>query len=63
MENRKNFNKDNKANESKRLKVPSEGEVRKVDEEKKYWNKLYLIVFLFLLLQVVFYYFITEHFQ
>jgi hypothetical protein len=31
--------------------------------EKKFWNRLYIIVFLFLLLQVVFYYFITKHFQ
>jgi hypothetical protein len=31
--------------------------------EKKYWNKLYLIVFLFLLAQVIFYYFITEYFN
>jgi hypothetical protein len=31
--------------------------------EKKFWNRLYMIVFVFLLLQVVFYYFITKHFQ
>jgi hypothetical protein len=31
--------------------------------EKKFWNRLYIIVFVFLLLQVVFYYFITKHFQ
>lgn len=31
--------------------------------EKKYWNKLYLIVFLFLVLQVILYYFITKNFQ
>ena len=27
------------------------------------WNLLYLIVFLFLVLQIIFYYFITKHFQ
>jgi len=27
------------------------------------WNFLYLIVFLFLVLQIIFYYFITKHFQ
>jgi len=31
--------------------------------EKKYWNKLYAIVFLFLVLQIIFYYFITKYFQ
>ena len=31
--------------------------------EKKYWNKLYVIVFLFLVLQIIFYYFVTEYFQ
>jgi hypothetical protein len=31
--------------------------------EKRFWNRLYIIVLLFLLLQVVFYYFITKHFQ
>jgi hypothetical protein len=27
------------------------------------WNLLYLIVFLVLVLQIIFYYFITKHFQ
>ena len=27
------------------------------------WNFLYLLVFLFLVLQIIFYYFITKHFQ
>lgn len=27
------------------------------------WNLLYLVVFLFLALQIIFYYFITKHFQ
>ena len=27
------------------------------------WNLLYLLVFLFLVLQIIFYYFITKHFQ
>jgi hypothetical protein len=31
--------------------------------EKKFWNKLYLIVLIFLVLQVIFYFFITKHFQ
>jgi hypothetical protein len=31
--------------------------------EKKYWNRMYLVVFLFLVLQVIGYYFITRHFQ
>jgi hypothetical protein len=31
--------------------------------EKKYWNRLYTIVLVFLLLQIIFYYFITKHFQ
>ncbi len=31
--------------------------------EKKYWSKLYIIVFLFLVLQIVFYYFITKYFN
>lgn len=31
--------------------------------ENKYWNKWYLAVFIFLVLQVIFYYFITKHFQ
>jgi hypothetical protein len=31
--------------------------------ERKYWNRMYAIVFLFLVLQVVFYYFITKHFK
>jgi DMSO/TMAO reductase YedYZ heme-binding membrane subunit len=31
--------------------------------EKKYWNKLYVIVFLFLVLQIIFYYFVTKYFQ
>jgi hypothetical protein len=31
--------------------------------ESKYWNKWYWIVFIFLVLQVIFYYFITRHFQ
>lgn len=31
--------------------------------EKKYWNRLYTIVLVFLVLQIIFYYFITKHFQ
>lgn len=31
--------------------------------EKKIWKILYLIVFLFLLLQIIFYYFVTQFFQ
>jgi len=31
--------------------------------DSKYWNRLYLIVFLFLALQIVFYYFITKYFN
>ncbi len=31
--------------------------------EKKYWNRLYLGVLIFLTLQIVFYYFITLYFQ
>lgn len=31
--------------------------------EKKYWNRLYLLVLLFLVLQIVAYYFITKEFQ
>jgi hypothetical protein len=31
--------------------------------EKKYWNRLYIIVLVFLALQIIFYYFITNHFQ
>ena len=27
------------------------------------WNLFYLVVFLFLLMQIIFYYFITKHFQ
>lgn len=27
------------------------------------WNLFYLVVFLFLVLQIIFYYFITKHFQ
>jgi hypothetical protein len=31
--------------------------------EKKYWNRLYTIVLVFFVLQIIFYYFITKHFQ
>gem|GEM_PF-2915226 len=36
-----------------------EGDMR----DSKYWNRMYLIVFLFLALQIVFYYFITKYFN
>jgi len=35
----------------------------KSKEKKTNWKLLYLIVFLFLVLQIIFYYFITKHFQ
>ncbi len=31
--------------------------------EKKYWNRLYFIVLVLLIAQIIFYYFITKHFQ
>lgn len=31
--------------------------------ERKYWNKLYVFVLLFLFFQIVLYYFITQYFQ
>ena len=31
--------------------------------EKRYWNKLYVFVLLFLFFQIVLYYFITQYFQ
>ncbi len=34
-----------------------------MENEKSYWNKWYLGVFLFLLLQVIFFYFITIEFK
>jgi len=34
-----------------------------IDEKTSYWNRLYAIVFLFLVLQVIFYYFITKYFN
>jgi len=34
-----------------------------MDKEKSYWNKWYLGVFLFLLLQAVIFYFITMEFK
>jgi hypothetical protein len=39
----------------------TEGEA--MQNEKTYWRKWYLIVFAFLLLQIVLYYFITQHFK
>jgi len=34
-----------------------------MEEKDTNWNFLYLVVFLFLVLQIIFYYFITKHFQ
>ncbi len=34
-----------------------------MQNEKRYWNKWYLAVFAFLILQIVLYYFITIHFR
>jgi hypothetical protein len=32
-------------------------------QEKKYWNTLYLFVLVFLLLQILFYYFLSVYFN
>lgn len=34
-----------------------------MQKENKVWIRLYAIVFLFLVLQIIFYYFITQYFQ
>jgi hypothetical protein len=31
--------------------------------EKKYWNKWYIVVLAFLMLQIILYYFITKYFH
>lgn len=36
--------------------------MKRMDTEKKYWNKWYFIVLAFLLAQIVIYYWITQHF-
>ena len=34
-----------------------------MQNEKTYWNKWYIALLVFLVLQVIFYYFITKHFH
>lgn len=34
-----------------------------IDGNRKFWSRLYIIVVAFLILQIVLYYFITEHFN
>ncbi len=36
---------------------------KNIDDDKKYWRRLYIIVGAFLVLQIGLYYFITEHFN
>ena len=43
--------------------VPSPGGDLGKAAGSKYWNRLYIIVFLFLVLQVIFYDFITKFFR
>lgn len=35
----------------------------KMEKEKSYWRNWYVIVFVFLMLQIILYYFITQHFK
>lgn len=36
---------------------------KNIDTDKKYWRRLYIMVVVFLVLQIVLFYFITEHFN
>jgi hypothetical protein len=38
-------------------------EGKAMQKEKSYWRNWYIIVFVFLVLQIVLYYFITQHFK
>lgn len=36
---------------------------KSMDKERRYWRRLYIVVVLFLIIQIIGYYFITRHFS